>query len=350
MFNKYIFSIYCIILLTTQTSLFSAPPTNVPSPNWQTNFDDALQRAKHRQKAVLIFFTGSDWCSWCSRLEDESLNTPEFIAATANRFILVKLDFPLYSNQDPQTKAFNKQLQQRFNVRSFPTIVLFDPQQNQVIGTTGYRPGGGRQYADYLIKMLNDYSTYKQKMGALDKTPLSGQTLKTLYGQAKQLELKQDAKRIIDHGLHSELAQFFLIERYRNLAAERQLDSPEAVALREKLLAADPNNAQQTSYQLAVIEYESYGERQDSKDYSADEAIAPLVAYIEKYGPQDKKNLWRLQMIISQVYLDKNELSNALKYAQYAYESAPSTVQADLAKAVQNIRVQMHAPLISKAH
>ena len=48
-------------------------------------------------------------------------------------------------------------------------------------------------------------------------------------------------------------------------------------------------------------------------------------------------------MIISQIYLDENKMTEALKYAQESYDTAPLSVQTDLARAVQNIRSQIHA-------
>ncbi|MCK7526322.1 MAG: thioredoxin family protein [Ignavibacteriales bacterium] len=39
--------------------------------NWEENLETALQKAKTENKAVLVNFTGSDWCVWCQRLSAE---------------------------------------------------------------------------------------------------------------------------------------------------------------------------------------------------------------------------------------------------------------------------------------
>lgn len=352
MIKKFLF-LTCTTLLMQSLPLVSASPATSggrPSVRWLTNYEEAVQQSKSSSKPLLLFFTGSDWCGWCNKLEDEAFNTPDFADAAGNRFIFLKLDFPLYVAQDPQLKAQNKQLQQKFDVRSFPTVVLVDPQQNQQIGTAGYRPGGGKLYADYLIKLLNDYSSYKQKMGALDKGKLPGSELKLLYEQAKKLNLDGDTSKIVSRGMDSDQALYFLLERYRLLAAEGQIRTKEAVALKQQLLSADPDNVKQIPYQVAVIEFESFAEEPDRESYAPEFAIAPLTAYIEKFGGQDKDNLWRLQMIVAQVYLDKNLMSIALKYTQDAYESAPSTVRPEIARAVQNISSLMHSPLTAQAN
>ncbi len=351
MSNKFIWIICCAMVLSHACSLFSETATSKPSIKWQTNYDEAIKQGKEGSKPVILFFTGSDWCSWCTKLEQEVLSTQEFADAVANKFIFVKLDFPLYSAQDPQVKAQNKQLQQKFDVRSYPTIVIFDAQQNRQIGTTGYRPGGGKQYADYLLKQVNDFSSYKQKMGALDKGGFSGSDLKQLYEQAKKLNIDADATKIVSQGMKSDKSTFFLTERYRQLADEGHIHSKEAQDIRKQLLACDPTNEKHIPYHVAVIEFETYLNEMDKDNYTAELAVAPLKTYIEKYGNKDKEHLWRLEMLISQVYLDKNQMASALKHAQYSYDAAPSSVQPEISKAIQSIRSKIDsASIVTLAH
>ena len=319
MFNKFTI-ICCSALLMQACNLFSQNPGGRASIRWQTNYEEAEKQSKETAKPLVLLFTGSDWCTWCTKLEEEVFNTSEFAAIAGSKFTFVKLDFPLYSNQDPQVKAQNKQLQQKFDVRSFPSVIIYDAQKNQTIGTSGYRPGGGKQYADYLLKLFNDYSSYKQKMGALDKGNFSGSDLKQLYEQAMKLNLNNDATRIVNLGVKSDKSLYFLTKRYEQYASENQLHTQAAIALRQQLLAADPNNEKQIPYQIAVIEFETYSEEMDKESCTPELAISPLNEYIEKFGSKDKENSWRLQMIISQVYLDNNQMPSSLKHAQYAYE------------------------------
>lgn len=336
MLNKFIFC--CMTLLIQSCLVFSADGQGKGSLKWYTNYEEAAKQARSASQPMILFFTGSDWCGWCNKIDDEAFNTKEFADAAGNKFIFVKLDFPLYSAQDPQIKAQNKQLQQKFDVRSFPTVIMYDAQQNQQIGVSGYRAGGGKQYASHLSKMLSDYSAYKQKVSSLDKSKLSGSELKQLHEKAKELCIDCDINKIVKLGMDSEQSIYFQMERYRFLASEGQIHGQEAAALRQQLLALDPNNDQQVHYQVAVIEFESCCEHMEKDHYIPEVAIAPLNAYIEKFGNKDKDNLWRLQMIISQVYLDHSELTEALKYAQKSYESAPVSVQPEIAIAIRNIK------------
>lgn len=47
---------------------------------WHTNVKEAIDLAKKEDKPLFLFFTGSDWCGWCIRLQKEVFKTPEFEA------------------------------------------------------------------------------------------------------------------------------------------------------------------------------------------------------------------------------------------------------------------------------
>ena len=339
--SRIIFAFFCSFF-----ALLSYCPVHLEGAiNWQTNYQSALSEAKSSSKPIVLFFTGSDWCTWCIKLEEEALSTQEFSDAVGDKFIFVKLDFPLSGSQDPQIRSQNKQLQQKYNIHGYPTILLVDPQQEQQIGSTGYRQGGGRAYAEYLQQLLRGHSAYRQQVNILNETELSGEGLKSLYQQAKKLQLEGDSNRIAKRGIHSNESLFFLTERYQALADAGQIHCKEAISLRQQLLSADIDNEKQIPYQVALIEFEAYAGEEGSDQYSPEIAIAPLNAYIEKFGSKDKENLWRLQMMILQVYLDHCELHDALGYAQDCYESAPYAVQPELARAIYNIRSQIRATM-----
>lgn len=330
---RYLSIFFAFLFITTQLDAINSSQGSVP---WQTNYDQALKNSQATSKPILLFFTGSDWCSWCKKLEDEVLNTPEFAQEVGDKFVFVRLDFPLNSSLDPQTTSQNKQLQKKFDVRGFPSIVLLDGKTQRQIGVTGYRPGGGKQYAAHLFKMMNDYSSYKTKIDTLEQKKYSGQVLRELYEKANELGDRDDAAHIVNAGIDSNENRFFLTERYRRYAGQCQLSSPEAVALKQQLLALDPDNKNMTHYTVAIIDFEA--SQSDPRSIPANSAIAPLLTYIEKFGEQDKAHLWRLEMIISQVYYDHDDVSHALKYAQEAYEAAPSSAKQDISIAIKNFQ------------
>jgi protein disulfide-isomerase len=73
---------------------------------WQTDMNKALEISKKSQKPLFLFFTGSDWCGWCIRLQKEVFKTPEFAKWAKDNVILVELDFPRSTPQQPEIKKY----------------------------------------------------------------------------------------------------------------------------------------------------------------------------------------------------------------------------------------------------
>ncbi|HEX9151695.1 MAG TPA: thioredoxin family protein [Flavobacterium sp.] len=115
---------------------------------WETNVKKAMVVSNETKKPLLLFFTGSDWCGWCIRLQKEVLKTPEFAAWAKDNVVLVELDYPRRTPQTPEIKAQNNELQQAFGIQGFPTIYFAngtnkDGKVNfEGLGNTGYVAGG----------------------------------------------------------------------------------------------------------------------------------------------------------------------------------------------------------------
>lgn len=115
---------------------------------WETNLEKASQVSMKTKKPLLLFFTGSDWCGWCIRLQKEVLKTPEFTAWAKENVILVELDFPRKTPQTPEMQKQNMELQQLFEVRGYPTVWFAKPSKKdgkvnlEKMGSTGYVAGG----------------------------------------------------------------------------------------------------------------------------------------------------------------------------------------------------------------
>lgn len=305
--------------------------------NWMTNYEDASIKAKRERKALLLFFTGSDWCGWCHKLENEALDTTDFSDSAGDQFVFVVVDFPLKTSLDQYTTAQNKELQKKYDVKGFPTVVLLD-ENAQLIGDTGYRSGGGKSYAEYLKKMVEEFKSYKQKVSKINSAKIEAKDLEVLYAKATQLCRKEDAERIVKLGLQNKDNHFFLLERYRFLANEGNINNAEAIGIKTLLLTSDSPNLQKIHYELAVIEFEALSKDLENESFTADMAVAPLIAFIDRYTADTPDNFWQLYMIISQVYLDKRQLKDALKYAQVSHISAPESIQPDIQKFIVNIQ------------
>ena len=118
---------------------------------WLTDLDEGIAVAKADKKAILVDFTGSDWCGWCIRLKKEVFDQKEFAAASKD-FVLVELDYPQKKKQSAEEKAKNKALSEKFAIEGFPTIMLLDS-DGQPFAQTGYQEGGPAKYLAHLAEL-----------------------------------------------------------------------------------------------------------------------------------------------------------------------------------------------------
>lgn len=115
---------------------------------WHTDVKKAITISNKEKKPLLMFFTGSDWCGWCIRLQNEVLKTPEFTKWAKDNVILVELDYPRRLPQTPELKNQNAELQQAFGIQGFPTVYFVSAEDKEGrinfkgLGQTGYVAGG----------------------------------------------------------------------------------------------------------------------------------------------------------------------------------------------------------------
>jgi protein disulfide-isomerase len=110
--------------------------------------------AKAENKHLLIDFSGSDWCGWCIRLDNEVFSQAAFKEYADENLILMLADFPRdKSNQSAALQKQNDELLKEYGVRGFPTVFILDPDGN-TIDKTGYQEGGPESYVDYIKKVI----------------------------------------------------------------------------------------------------------------------------------------------------------------------------------------------------
>jgi len=131
-------------------ALLTAPITAGEGP-WHADFDEAVEAAREQDKDLFVDFTGSDWCGWCIRLDEEVFAHEEFLTAAQEQYVLVKLDYP----RSDEVKALvpnprrNEELSSRYNISGFPTVLLMTA-DGDVFGQTGYQAGGPEAYVEHM--------------------------------------------------------------------------------------------------------------------------------------------------------------------------------------------------------
>lgn len=118
-----------------------------------TDFEIAKSKAKINNKPVLLVFSGSDWCGWCIKLDNEVFSTQEFKDWAADNVIMVIADFPAVKKLSPELAAQNEKLKNTYGIEGFPTVLLLDSDGN-VIAQTGYQHGGAANYIAHLKSLM----------------------------------------------------------------------------------------------------------------------------------------------------------------------------------------------------
>jgi thiol-disulfide isomerase/thioredoxin len=112
------------VMLVALAAVLTAP-LRAEEP-WFLEFEAGRAAAKAQGKDLLIDFGGSDWCLPCKWLKERVLSKAEFIERAGGTYVLVDIDLPV-TNRVPiaaDRKRRYEELQQRYAINSFPTVVL----------------------------------------------------------------------------------------------------------------------------------------------------------------------------------------------------------------------------------
>lgn len=150
-----------VMALGTTSSYIQAADTTQESNrhstsplNWLTNIETAKQEAKAQNKPLLLYFTGSDWCIWCQKMDGEVFDSAEFHNDFAQKLVFVELDFPQKKKLDAATKAQNEKLANEYNIQAFPTVLILNP-DGKLMATLHYEEGGVQAFSKKLEKVLH---------------------------------------------------------------------------------------------------------------------------------------------------------------------------------------------------
>jgi thioredoxin-related protein len=134
---------------------------------WHTDLEKAISISQKEKKPMMLFFTGSDWCGWCHKLQKEVFYQDEFIEWAKDNVVLVEVDFPsrngeAFKKQSDETRQQNNLLQQQFSVRGYPTVWFVKPEKTKEgkvnlaqLGQTGYVAGGAQNWVNGATSIIS---------------------------------------------------------------------------------------------------------------------------------------------------------------------------------------------------
>ena len=104
---------------------------------WETDFEKAKEISGNQDKPILVYFTGSDWCSPCKMLKKDFFETPEF-KVRAEKMVLLMVDIPRRIDIiTPEQRLKNKEMVSVYNTEgSYPTLVALN-EHGHILGELG---------------------------------------------------------------------------------------------------------------------------------------------------------------------------------------------------------------------
>lgn len=127
---------------------------------WHTDMNKAIDLSSKTGKPLFLFFTGSDWCGWCIKLQKEVFFKSEFKKWANKSVVLVELDFPRRTKLPESTQKQNRELGQIFGVRGYPTVWFAVPETKdgktnlKRLNSQGYVRGGPSAWIAGANKIL----------------------------------------------------------------------------------------------------------------------------------------------------------------------------------------------------
>ena len=147
-------------------------------------------------------FSGSDWCGWCKKLDEEVFAKPEFLEGAKKDFVLVMVDSPSDKKLLSEKAAEqNPKLVEKYDVHGFPTVLIMDA-DGTVLDKTGYRRGGPEEYLKNLAEIKKSSAkliTLKRDIAGMAKgTPARLAKIDSAFADAtkEQASAPESAKEV----------------------------------------------------------------------------------------------------------------------------------------------------------
>ena len=292
-----------LLTITILILLFSSAPA---ATTWINNFEAAKKKAVVEKKDMLLFFSGSDWCHWCQKLDKEVFSQEKFAQEAGKDFILVNLDFPRKKELEKSIKEQNQQMQKTYGVRGFPTVILTDA-AGKPYAKTGYQQGG----VDVYLTQLHNFQNNNAKKDAL-------------LAKADQATGLERAK-LLDQTLAIIMEDHLLGDRNKLMEEIVKLDPDNKAGLKEKYILR---------HKVAPIE------KALQKTGNFDQALTDIDTLLKnetKLRPEDRQRLYLFKASIC--LKGKKDKEAGISNLEQAVKMAPNTkIAKRIPDIINNIR------------
>lgn len=110
---------------------------------WQRNYGDARQAAAAKGRPMLVVF-GASWCTFCHKLERETLGDSAIVRQVERQFVPVHLDYDK-----------DEDIAQSLDVESLPCSLVVLPNGDVVVKKVGFmKPAEYRKLLDDALEQM----------------------------------------------------------------------------------------------------------------------------------------------------------------------------------------------------
>lgn len=131
---------------------------------WTMDLEAAKKVAAEKKLPILLDFSGSDWCGWCTLMETNVFMKAEWAAYATNNLMMVLIDFPNDKSLVPEKYVErNQKLNEKYGVEGFPTFIVLDDDGETELG----RLGAGRDKTPeiFIAELRQLFSSRAVEMG-----------------------------------------------------------------------------------------------------------------------------------------------------------------------------------------
>ena len=168
-------------------------PEDPQSAWWEINPHYAFDRAQREQKPLMLLFTGI-WDARCLALSEEVFSTKSFNEYVKENLVICYLNYPRnITDAHPKLRS----IKERFNVRGYPNVLIFNPSGEVERGIRGYRSGRPVDYFRELKfvcqPVLDSIEVRKQELSNRGYRDWSNYLGKMIFAKF----MKQDTVRVM---------------------------------------------------------------------------------------------------------------------------------------------------------
>lgn len=147
---------------------------------WVRDYQRALRLASNGNK-VIITDLYTDWCKWCKLMDEHTFSDPK-VVAESGKYVYLKLN--------AEKDADGVELQRRFSVLAYPTILLLDQSGEEIDRINGY------QTAEPFRKLLAEILQGNASLASMKRREAEdGSDLKNLFQLGRKFFSRQEFRQ-----------------------------------------------------------------------------------------------------------------------------------------------------------